>query len=82
MDDKQKVAQMLLTVAKMMVDHPDEVSVETVDMPLSVMYRLKVAPSDRGKLIGQGGRTARSLRIVLQAVGMTTKMRIGLDISE
>jgi predicted RNA-binding protein YlqC (UPF0109 family) len=47
-----------------------------------VMYRVRVSPIDRGKLIGQGGRTARSLRQILQAVAMTQKLKISLDIAD
>ena len=80
MNEKQQIADMLLTVTQMMVDKPDEVSVEIVETPHSIVFRLKVAQSDRDKLIGPGGRTERSLRNVLKVAGMKRKLNAALDI--
>jgi uncharacterized protein len=66
----------------MMVDSPDEVSVVTVEKPHSVVFRVKVAPSDQGKLIGPNRRTERSLRNVLKVAGMKRNLNVALDISE
>ena len=82
MNEKQQIADMLLTVTQMMVDSPDEVSVETVETSRGVGFRVKVAPSDREKLIGPGGRTERSLRNVLKVAGMKRNLNVALDISE
>jgi uncharacterized protein len=81
MDEKQKVADALLDIARMMVDSPDEVKVEYEALQMSVTYRLTAAPSDRGKLIGQGGRTARSLRSIIGTVGMKHNVRVNLNIA-
>jgi predicted RNA-binding protein YlqC (UPF0109 family) len=82
MNEKQQIAEMLLTVTQMMVDKPDEVSVEVVELPQSVVYKLRVARSDQGKLIGPGGRTERSLRNVLMTAGMKRNLNLILDIAE
>jgi predicted RNA-binding protein YlqC (UPF0109 family) len=73
---------MLLTVTQMMVDLPDEASVGIVETPESAVFRVKVAPSDREKLIEPGGRTERSLRNVLKVARMTHNLNVDLDISE
>jgi predicted RNA-binding protein YlqC (UPF0109 family) len=82
MENIEAVAEMLTPMVRLMVDRPDEVSVETIMDGLGVMYRIHVSPLDRGKLIGQGGRTARSMRVILQAVSMTQKIKVNLDIAE
>jgi hypothetical protein len=82
MDEQQKVADALLEIARMMVDSPEEVIVEYQALQISVTYRVTAAPSDRGKLIGQGGRTARSLRIIAGTIGMKHNVRVNLDIAE
>ena len=82
MADIQSVAEMLRVMVRFMVDQPDEVVVETVMDGPGVIYRVSVASSDVGKIIGQGGRTARSLRIVLQAISMSQKVKMNLDIAE
>lgn len=82
MNEKREIADMLLTVTRMMVDEPDEVSVEVVELPHNVVYKLRVAPSDQGKLIGPGKRTERSLRNVLMMAGMKRNLNLILDIAE
>jgi predicted RNA-binding protein YlqC (UPF0109 family) len=82
MNEKQQIADMLLTLTQMIVDKPDEVSVEVVEMPQNVVYKLKVALSDQKTLIGAGGRTERSLRNVLMVAGMKRKLNLILDIAE
>lgn len=56
-------------VARHLVDDPDAVEVTAVEGERSVILQLKVAPEDMGKVIGKKGRTARSLRSLLQAAG-------------
>jgi predicted RNA-binding protein YlqC (UPF0109 family) len=82
MNEKQQIADMLLTITQMMVDSPDEVSVEIVEMPQSVVFRLKASVSDHEKLIGAGRRTERSLRNVLMVAGMKRNLNVVLDISQ
>jgi predicted RNA-binding protein YlqC (UPF0109 family) len=69
-------------IARALVDIPDEVAVETVEKGESTSLRLRVAPSDVGKVIGKQGRTARSLRTILGAVSMKHRRRYTLDIVE
>ena len=51
-----------------LVDKPDEVRVELVEERQANVYELEVAEADLGKVIGRGGKTARALRTVVQAV--------------
>jgi predicted RNA-binding protein YlqC (UPF0109 family) len=80
MDDKQKVANAVREIARMMVDSPEEVKVEYQILQMSVTYRLTVASSDIGKVIGQQGRIARALRTVIGTVGMKHNVRVNLEI--
>jgi predicted RNA-binding protein YlqC (UPF0109 family) len=74
------IAEAVTTIVKLMVDKPDEVSVEIVPVPGGMVLRYSVAPGDIGKLIGAQGRNARSLRVIVAAIGMGAKLRISLDI--
>jgi|SRR5580698_5434035 predicted RNA-binding protein YlqC (UPF0109 family) len=69
-------------IARALVDLPDEVIVETVRNGEATALRLRVAPTDVGKIIGKQGRTARSIRTILGAVSMKHKHRYSLDILE
>ena len=71
----------LTTFVRTMVDHPDNVEVDVVDGgAANKLFRIRVAATDRGKLIGASGRTARSLRILLSAAGKKYKVALSLDI--
>lgn len=69
------------TVAKALVDNPDEVTVTEIDGETTVI-ELRVAAGDLGKVIGKQGRTARAIRTVLRAAGMKSRRRFVLEILE
>jgi len=75
--------QTLMTeIAQALVDSPEAVHVEAIKDAESTILRLRVAPSDIGKVIGKQGRTARSLRTILSAASMKLHHRFALDIVE
>ena len=82
MEHSKDIADAVTTLIKLMVDRPEEVTVECVLVDSGASLRVSVDPSDVGKIIGRQGRTARSLRVLVAAMGMATKQRIGLDIKE
>lgn len=78
-DDMQ---ELVTEIARALVDEPNAVIVEAVKRPENTVLRLRVAPSDVGKVIGKQGRTARSMRTILGAVSMKYHHRYTLDILE
>ena len=54
-------------LARSLVDHPEQVSVEERENADGVLLRLTVAKEDVGKVIGKQGRIARALRTVVKA---------------
>lgn len=81
-DPASSMIKLVSEVARSLVDHPDTVSVDAVSSGDGTVLRLRVAPSDLGKVIGRQGRTARSLRTILSAASMKLKHRFSLDIIE
>ncbi len=69
-------------IARALVDNPGEVNVREVDGEQGTLLELRVAESDRGKVIGKQGRTARSIRTLLSAAGMKLHRRFTLEILE
>jgi hypothetical protein len=69
-------------IARALVDNPGEVNVREVDGEQGTLLELRVAESDRGKVIGKQGRTARSIRTLLGAAGMKLHRRFTLEILE
>lgn len=83
MEQKQDDMQELVTeIARALVDEPNAVIVDAVERDENTVLRLRVAPSDVGKVIGKQGRTARSMRTILGAVSMKHHHRYTLDILE
>ena len=78
-DDMQ---ELVTQIARALVDIPEAVVVEAVERDESTVLRLRVAPTDVGKVIGKQGRTARSIRTLLTAVGTKMNRRFTLEILE
>lgn len=78
----ERMSQLLLGMVERLVDDPDAVRVETSSTDQGTIFRLYVASSDLGKVIGKQGRTARSLRTILSAIGSKADHRMQLDVLE
>ena len=69
-------------LARGLVDHPEEVEVEEIEESDALVFELKVAEEDLGKVIGKQGRTAKALRTILSAASAKTRRRVILEILE
>jgi predicted RNA-binding protein YlqC (UPF0109 family) len=69
-------------IAKALVDKPEEVSVRETEGERTTILELRVAQEDLGKVIGKEGRTARSMRVILNAAGTKLGERCVLEILE
>jgi len=74
--------ELVESIAKALVDHPDDVQVRAVEGEQVTVLELRVAPDDLGKVIGRQGRTAKSIRTLLGAAGMKLRKRFTLEILE
>ena len=73
---------LVLFLARSLVEHPEEVDVQEIEEPDALVYELKVAESDLGRVIGRQGRTAKALRTVLSAASAKMRRRAILEIIE
>jgi predicted RNA-binding protein YlqC (UPF0109 family) len=80
--DGPDLAELLRYMAVSLVDKPDEVRVELVEERTANVYELEVSESDLGKVIGRGGKTARALRTIVQAVAPRSRKRTLVEILE
>jgi hypothetical protein len=74
--------ELILRISKALVDYPEQVSVKSIDGDTTCVLELKVAKIDIGKVIGKQGRTAHSIRTILNAAAAKTKKRVVLEIIE
>lgn len=59
--------ELVLFLAKSLVDRPDAVTVTETEGPEAIILELSVAPEDMGKIIGKQGRIAKAIRTVVKA---------------
>jgi uncharacterized protein len=76
------VADLLVWLARRLVDDPDAVRVEEIEREDATILQLYVAPDDRGKVIGRAGRIARALRTIVRASAARSQRRVVLEIFE
>ena len=73
---------LVLFLAKQLVNHPDQVEVKETQGDTASVLELKVAREDIGRVIGKQGRTAKSIRTILTAVASRTNRKVILEIIE
>ncbi len=71
---------LVLWLARELVDDKDAVKVDTIERDRSTVLELTVDEDDLGRVIGRGGRTAKALRTVLDAAARREGRRAVLDI--
>jgi len=69
-------------LAKYLVNHPDQVEVKETQGDTASILELKVAPEDRGRIIGKDGRTAKSIRTIVNASAARVNRKVVLNIVE
>lgn len=80
--DPSSLRDLVEFMAKSLVDHPEDVDVNEVIGEQTTVVELKVAKDDLGKVIGKQGRTARSMRTILNAASTKLQKRSVLEIVE
>ena len=73
---------LISTIARAIVDNPEQVSVTEIEGAHTSVLELKVAKSDLGKIIGKKGRTAGAIRTILSGVSGKAKKHVVLEILE
>jgi predicted RNA-binding protein YlqC (UPF0109 family) len=75
-------AELVVYLAKKIVDDPTAVSIEEFESDGDLILRLHVADDDRGKVIGRGGRMVQAMRTLARAAGARSDRRVSLEIAE
>ena len=78
------MSELLKAIASGLVQNPDAVDV-TVDEPNEegiIVYHLRVAQEDMGRVIGKQGRIAKAIRTVMRAAANRNDQKIAVDIDE
>lgn len=74
--------ELLLTIAKVLVEEPEAVEV-TADEPNeegTVVYHIHVAEGDMGRIIGKQGRIAKAIRTVARSAAIRNNEKVMVEI--
>ncbi len=71
--------EVLETIICNLVDNKDSVQIKELDGEKSVVFEVKVAKEDMGKIIGKQGKLAKSIRTLMKAVAGREQKRITIE---
>jgi small subunit ribosomal protein S16 len=77
-----QLENLLLFLARSLVDEPEKVEVEGRETDSRVDLTLRVAQGDMGKVIGRGGRIVKAIRIVMKAASVKENRRVNVEIAD
>ena len=72
--------ELLLYMAKNLVDDPDSVAVVETESEDGKVLELHVAEGDMGKVIGRQGRIAKEIRTIIKTVAQRTGEKVTVEI--
>ena len=73
---------LLLYIARSLVEHPEQVSVTEGEEGDELTLQLRVAPEDMGKVIGRQGRIAKEIRTLIRSYAQRTGVKASVDIGD
>ena len=74
--------ELLLYMAKNLVDDPESVTVTEVNSDEGKVLELRVAEGDMGKVIGRQGRIAKEIRTIVKTVAQRTGEKVTVEIMD
>ncbi|MBE6941240.1 MAG: KH domain-containing protein [Ruminococcaceae bacterium] len=74
--------ELLLYMAKNLVDDPEAVTVTEVENEDGKVLELRVAEGDMGKVIGRQGRIAKEIRTIIKTVALRTGEKVTVEIMD
>lgn len=72
--------ELVLFIARTLVDKPEMVKVEETVGPEAIILELAVAPEDMGKVIGKQGRIAKAIRAVVKTASAKSEKPVFVEI--
>ena len=72
--------ELLLYIARSLVQHPDQVTVTEVETGDVLTLELRVAPEEMGRVLGRPGRIATEIRPLSRSYAQRTGVKASVDI--
>ena len=77
-----QLEELVLVLARSLVDEPDKVEVSGTETDSRVDLELRVAQDDLGKIIGRQGRTIRAIRTVAKAASVKLGKKVTVEVPD
>jgi len=62
-----------------LVDNKEAVSIKEIDGEKTIVFEVKVADEDMGRIIGKQGKIANSIRTIMKAVATKEQKRVSIE---
>lgn len=74
--------ELLTYIVQNLVEKPDEVSVTEREANGEIVFEVRVADGDMGKVIGRQGRIVKEIRILMKAVAQRKGKKVSVEIMD
>ena len=71
--------EILETIIANLVSNKDAISINQIDGEQSIIFEVKVAENDMGKIIGKQGVIAKSIRTIMKAAASKENKRVSVE---
>ena len=71
---------LILYLAKSLVDNPDQVQVTETENESAIVYELTVDPDDMGRVIGKHGKIAKAIRAIIKSASYKLPKKVIVEI--
>lgn len=71
--------EILETIIKNLVDNPEAVEIKEVEGEKNIIFEVKVAEGDMGKIIGRQGKIAQSIRTIIRTVSNRKNKKVTVE---
>lgn len=71
--------EILESIVFNLVEDRSKVTIEEIVDANNILYKVKTAKSDMGRVIGRQGRTAKAIRTIMKSLGSKEKKRVTIE---
>ena len=71
--------EVLQTIIESLVENKDQIQINQVDGEKNIVFEVKVAHDDMGRVIGKEGRIAKAIRTIIKAVGNKEQKKVTIE---
>ncbi len=71
--------EVLQTIIESLVEDKSQIQINQIDGEKSIVFEVKVANGDMGRVIGKEGRIAKAIRTIFKAVGAKEQRKVTIE---